>query len=126
MKSPREILLNRHKPEEPKLEAISRRVLGGVRQEEMRRGLGEVIYEWLWPSPIAWGAVAAIWLVLAALSFEGGGRDVPVVASNGLDEERWAALRNQRRLYVELVADEKAPAPVAGPRSERFSMSANT
>lgn len=28
-------------------------------------------HDWLWPSPSAWGVLAALWLVFAALSFSG-------------------------------------------------------
>lgn len=37
--------------------------------------------DWLWPSPQVWGALAALWVIFAALSFASGETAPPVRSS---------------------------------------------
>lgn len=58
----------------------------------------------LWPHPVAWGAMAAIWVLILAVNFSI--RDeAPVVAEKDAtpSPEMLAELRAQRRLYAELI-----------------------
>lgn len=80
-----------------------------------------------WPHPVAWGALAAIWVCIFAVNFSS--RDnTPVVAEKNAtpSPEMLAELRAQRRLYLELT-DANASEPddavrkktfIPGPRSE--------
>jgi hypothetical protein len=80
----------------------------------------------LWPHPVAWGGLAAIWIFIFVLNFSN--RDhVPVMAEKASppSPEVVAELRQQQRLYVELMdmkdlsdAD-RQKVFVPGPRSER-------
>ena len=73
--------------------------------------------EWLWPSPVAWGALVAYWMFIAGLQWAArlprttvAGRDVP-------QADFIAALAEQRRLLAELeTPNDHRPPP--GPRSE--------
>jgi len=60
-------------------EALRIRVLAreAERSRQDRRGFAA----WLWPHPMAWGAVAALWLVIFALNFSGPRGDA-LLASN--------------------------------------------
>lgn len=82
-----------------------------------------------WPHPVAWGGLAAIWIFIFVLNFSN--RDqVPVMAEKGSppSPEVVAELRQQQRLYVELmdVKDlgdaDRQKVFVPGPRSERVGI----
>lgn len=80
----------------------------------------------LWPHPVAWGGLAAIWIVIFALNFSNRER-VPAMAEKVSPPSPAvvAELRQQRRLYVELmdVKDlsdaDRQKMFIPGPRSER-------
>ncbi len=59
--------------------ALRTRVLAQAAEQsrKARRGFAA----WLWPHPSAWGAVAALWIVIAALNFSGPRGDA-LLASN--------------------------------------------
>jgi len=60
-------------------EVLRTRILARAaeRSRQDRRGFAA----WLWPHPVAWGAVAALWLVIFALNFSGPRGDA-LLASN--------------------------------------------
>ncbi|PTX98333.1 hypothetical protein DB345_05740 [Spartobacteria bacterium LR76] len=60
-------------------EALRTRVLARAAEQarQPRRGF----FAWLWPHPVAWGAVAALWVVIAALNLSGPRGDA-LLASN--------------------------------------------
>lgn len=66
--------------------------------------------EWLWPSPVAWATVAAVWLVILGLQLTTHSTPVATVP----DMDLAAALAEQRRVLAEL---QPPPAPVPGPQS---------
>jgi hypothetical protein len=61
------------------------------------------IAELLWPCPQAWAGLAAIWIVILALNF---GSDEPkpkFAKSEPPSRDMILAMKEQRRLYLELV-----------------------
>jgi hypothetical protein len=78
--------------------------------------------EWLWPSPVAWAALAAVWLVIIALNFtvrlpahETAKRTSPAATDIAV------AFAEHRRLLAELTLPEttpRHPQMKPGPRSE--------
>jgi hypothetical protein len=79
--------------------------------------------KWLWPSPQAWAALAAVWMVLIALHLAGPPMP-PSIANQSPSPEKRMAVAAQRRELARLldVPADSAPAPeptVPGPRSER-------
>lgn len=52
--------------------------------------------EWLWPSPWAWGAMAAVWLILIPLSFPI--ESTPPPSAPALSESSYFALNNSLQL----------------------------
>ena len=49
---------------------LRRQVLGAVARPALR----PTWRDWLWPSPLAWGALAAVWLIAFATETPGTGR----------------------------------------------------
>ena len=133
MKTPREILLARHRSAEPQLAAMRRRILTPANENQCQKksGLSGVIEscrEFFRVPRTAWVGFAAAWLVIIALNIASS--DAPQVnvtvasAPAKRSPEMLQALREQKRLLAELVGSLSAPeaeAPrfVPRPRSER-------
>lgn len=126
MKSPREILLRKHRAAVPQLDAIREQTLAALSHSPpraSRASLGAVFREWFaLPKPV-WVALGAAWVVIVALNFSAAD-DAPsaatTVAEHGPGWEQ--AMAEQRRLYAELVhapIPANAPGAVLKPRSER-------
>ena len=104
MKTPRELLLKKHESARPRLDQIVRDVVRQTAAEETPSSQPATSWtDWLWPSPAAWGAVAAAWLVVIGLNAASGEpkRKENLVARHS--PETLQALREQRQLFVELV-----------------------
>ena len=133
MKTPREILLARHRSAEPQLAAMRRRILTPA--EESHRGqkpslarLAESCCDFFRIPRPAWAALGAAWALIIALNIASS--DTPNVnpgvasATTKRSPEMLQALREQKRLFAELVGslsapDAEAPRFVPRPRSER-------
>ena len=81
--------------------------------------------ELLWPYPQAWAGLAAVWLVILTLNFAMQEPESKMAKTLPPSPEVIAALKEQRRMYLELVglqAKEAAEPPkntTSGPSSER-------
>jgi hypothetical protein len=139
MKTPGEILFERHRQTDPRLDAVRRNALdvlaasesAAALQSSRREGLWigavfrEVWLELVWPSRRAWAGMAALWLVVltANLEMKAAFPAAPAVRSAPA-RELAQAIEEQRRLLAELLPPLKpsppAPArPGPRPRSER-------
>ncbi|HWY75664.1 MAG TPA: hypothetical protein VN281_08600 [Verrucomicrobiae bacterium] len=134
MKTPREILFDRHLDAERRLDAIRERLLAeafsGRASDRTPRGslsLAGVI-EKLWnqlivPCRRIWCALAVVWLIIMALNLASA--DAPKTVRNksiASSPEIRLAVREQRLLRLELLGASMSPAPppgIAPPRSER-------
>jgi hypothetical protein len=131
MKTPREILLARHAGAQPELDELSQGVVEKMRRasepgavasaprsvlsinpqpstinHHARPSVAEAVRTWLWPSPFAWAGLVAVWLiVLGANGTVGDLRGRSVVALRQTAPTQLEAIREQRRLYAELVGD---------------------
>ena len=148
MKTPREILLARHKAVEPKLDEIRRDVLAesfGLRLEAERHAAVEAepqtpkavsslrfatAVQILWrelilPRPQAWAAVAAMWVVICVLKFSTPETPHVVAQKSSASPEVLAEVRQQKLLFAELVGVVKPRVAVPSksappqPRSDR-------
>jgi len=76
-----------------------------VASAELEAGRGAfVLFSLLWPHPVAWGGLAAIWIFILAVNFSM--RDqAPVMAEKTSPPslEVAAELKQQQRLYAELI-----------------------
>jgi hypothetical protein len=138
MKSPRAIILERHKAAEPELDALRQRVLattlastivGDPQVHSTAEHPGFVARFWLeliWPCRGAWLGISGIWLVILAFRLvTADSARVPAAHTAARSAEMLQVLLEQRRLFAELmnpaeVEPIKPPKPfVPRPRSER-------
>ena len=121
MKTPREILLERHQAATPKLDAIRQSVVAAVCD---RRGMNDVrerrsqtaatmIWHVLWrelilPSRRVWAGLAAVWFLILAVNFStrdhspaGAGKAAPM-------PEMILSFPQQERLLTELIGPDEA------------------
>ena len=140
MKTPREILFERHRRAEAKLDQVRMKVIASVQQSPHRfrtatddhdvslvglsyefatsatlsiaAVLRKVWLELIWPSRRAWAGMAALWLaVLAAnLGMKATSRPAPAVRATP-SRELVRALEEQRRSLAELLPP-FTPAPI--------------
>jgi hypothetical protein len=133
MKTPREILLNRHRAAQPKLDAIRKHVLAehaparGASPPVNLTSLARQFWaEVIWPARRVWLGFAAAWLVIAALNLASRETRLPTASNASAPApEALLALREQRKLLSQLLEPGAAPsaAPAAGrlPRSQNLS-----
>ena len=137
MKTPRQILLERHSHAEPKLDLIRQAALASVASEPAPESLAEQCSPGLLVSlgtllrSVRWhlAALSAIWVILVLLNSEPKSAPSPVMARKTASHTQlMAALRENRRQLLELLdltATESAPpALVPHPRSELQSPTA--
>jgi hypothetical protein len=118
MKTPRDIMLARHRAVEPKLDAIRREVVDAaadvnrrkqpVRELTFAATLANAIrlsfLELIWPCRRTWAALAAVWIAL--FIFNVSQRDQSELAARKLpppSPEAILAWRQQERLLAELI-----------------------
>ncbi|HXF09918.1 MAG TPA: hypothetical protein VN625_03975 [Desulfuromonadaceae bacterium] len=111
MKTPRDILLQRHESAQPKLDAIRQQVLNSkVTTEQSGRlnfvslflgCLKNVWNELVLPSRRIWAGLAACWMLLGLVNLSMGHRSHVQVAA--ATPEMFQAYRQQERLLAELI-----------------------
>ena len=134
MKTPRDILLARHRDMEPKLDHARQRAVAGLsgaaRKENFAHRFLASWREFFHIPRAAWVGLAAVWLVILGLNF--AARETTASTPSALraetkrSPETLQALREQKRLVAELVGslkdmDADVPRFVPRPRSERPS-----
>jgi len=72
------------------------------------------LHDLLWPCPQAWAGLAAVWVVILIMNFPGGKTEVARSKPVPSSPEVLMALREHRRLLVELI---ESPMPVEPPRT---------
>jgi hypothetical protein len=135
MKTPRQLLLERHRSMERKLDAIRHEALATVKQRNAPRspsaaktdGWREFFLSMRWQL----AGLGAAWLVVAWLNSDPAVEPAASARQEKVPAPRqfWTALRENRRQLremMEIPATEAAPAPEAGPqrRGERPSQTA--
>jgi hypothetical protein len=123
MKTPRELLLGRHKAAGPHLDQIRQTIVCqiGTRRPFIALKLWQ---ELILPARRAWICLAAGWVVILALNLTTG-RDasVAVTEPGPVNPESIIALQRQERLMAQLIQEDKEPSspaktPEQRPRSE--------
>ena len=75
--------------------------------------------EWLWPNPIAWGTLAAAWVVIFALQATTPAPSGSQTASASSNTLNLIVKRQQELVSLLVTSSEPAPPRAVGPRSER-------
>ena len=109
MKTPRELLLQRHRSVEPKLDRLREEIVAGLSGKEQRTADRKFLFfsllrnawrELIWPSRRIWSGLAAAWLVLLAVNLQ---MNRSHAVSNVPVRSVAAAVNEQRRILIELV-----------------------
>jgi hypothetical protein len=139
MKTPREILLARHRAVEPRLDAIHREIVEELNNQDAKAqsrvadfvssllcGPNKLWLELIWPSRRIWTGLAAIWILIFIFNFSQ--RDPSELLARKTPTptpEMILAFRQQERLLAELIGPnetrsaEPTPKPfLPQPRSE--------
>ena len=137
MKTPRQILLERHRHAEPKLDAIRQAALSRVAESFAPESLAEksspgfLLALCALLRSVRWhlAGMSAIWVVLALLNMEPRSTSNPSMAKQSASPTQlMAALRENRRQLLELLdqtaAESAPPAVVPRRRSELQSSTA--
>jgi hypothetical protein len=133
MKTPREILLKRHKSAEPKLAQMWNESLSTKLRSEgvpARENMFLAVIRTLWrelvlPNPRIWAALTCAWVMIAVLNLASS-RPATEVASRAKppSREEIRALIEQQQMLTQLIGPPSEPATLQkhtspGPRSDR-------
>ncbi len=138
MKTPRDILFARHQAAAPKLDAIRREVVAGLKHEGAETQSWRARFassclvcsnklwlELIWPSRRIWTGLAAAWVLIFIVNFSQRDNVSSVTGKPVQSGEMIMSLQAQQRWMNELFADRSAspdadrPRNVApGPRTE--------
>jgi hypothetical protein len=135
MKTPREILLNRHQAAETKLDRIRRAVVADLRYQETAGPetplfIAAALKLWrelILPARVTWAGIAAVWLVIGAMNLTQADQTTTVAsAPSATPQDVRVARERQRELMLELALlpttdPAMPPKPNPQPRSDRRS-----
>jgi hypothetical protein len=134
MKTPRELLLERHRAANAKLDRIRTNVLSSSLSNEPRtelltgqvetglliRATLNVWRELIWPCRFVWTGMAALWMVIFAINLSlADGRTVSQSARSSPTPAMLQAMEERRRLLAELIPPSVAPPAATPPQSSR-------
>jgi hypothetical protein len=117
MKTPREILMERHSAAESKLDAIRKEVVASEFEgNERRTGLVETLWqELILPCRRIWVGLAATWAIILVVNLLNGPSTETIASKQALPgPEVVAALREQRQLFTQLL-EPLPPSPATRP-----------
>jgi len=122
MKTPREILLARHKAVEPKLDDIRENVAEILNNKGAKRqkfsgslisfllGSSNAIWrELIWPARRVWTGLAAVWILIFIANFSMRDRSEIKMAKSPSSPQVIMAFRQQQQLLSELIGPNEPP-----------------
>jgi len=119
MKTPRDILLDRHQGALPALDAIGDDILSGLEptalEERSMSWWAFLKAEWLAPFRMQWAGIGIAWVVIVLLQLGAGHSSAPkrqVIAKDTDLEER---IEERRIMLAELLEDQLAAVPQEEP-----------
>ncbi|MGA2751219.1 MAG: hypothetical protein ABSG59_20820 [Verrucomicrobiota bacterium] len=121
MKTPREVLLGRHRSAEPELDRIREHIVDRIRGSDGADGFARKLWrEMFWPVRHAWLGLGAAWMVVLALNLATEGDGAPGVNSPGpMAPDSVIALQRQEWLMAQSAEDDGAAPPPAKPIERR-------
>ncbi|HTV63286.1 MAG TPA: hypothetical protein VMH30_12025 [Verrucomicrobiae bacterium] len=123
MKTPREILFERHRAAVPKLNKLRRET---VDAEFPRRSSSVALLNWpallwrelIWPCRRVWMGLAAVWILIVAANFSLRDNSQTAITESSSPEEIVTAWKQQQQLLTELIGPNETK---AGLPAKRFS-----
>lgn len=118
MKTPREILLSRHKAADTKLDQLRHNVISELNNEGSKEQCfvtwflccsQNVWRELILPRPQAWTAVAALWILIFALKFSTHDHAPAVAQKTSVSPEALAEMKQQKAFFGELAGLPRLP-----------------
>ena len=116
MKTPREILLERHQAAAPKLDVIRRKMVTELNHKDTRaqrqtinfaswylRGFQKIWHELICPSRRIWASLAAIWVFIAVANVSMRDHSPMTMAKSSPSPEMIVAYQQQEKLLAELI-----------------------
>lgn len=124
MKTPREILLQRHQTVAPKLDEIRRAVVSTLKEcpaaREQSLPVAATLKLWrelVWPCRRTWAGLTATWLMLIVFNLTHVEHNQVVASKSSVPPaEMRLAFQEQQRLLTELVGPPPVTPPAAPPR----------
>jgi len=120
MKTPRDILLERHQSSAPKLDSIRREVLAGlearVRREPCSHWVVRLWVEVFWSCRRIWGGLALVWVGLCLFNLAQRDPADLRLARSPASVPTMATLQEQERMLNELLADRSVATEAIRPR----------
>jgi hypothetical protein len=129
MKTPRDILLERHQSAAPKLDAIRREVVIGLNHQDTKAqrqainlvswclgGSHKLWLELIWPCRRIWTGLAAVWVLIFIINFSQRDSSQIVMAKSAPPATMTMTFRDQQKLLNELFAERSLPMDAERPK----------
>ena len=130
MKTPREILLERHRAAAPKLDAVRHEIVAGLNHQDTRAqswttylvswclgGSEKIWLELIWPCQRIWTGLATVWVLLFIINFSQRDNVNSITGKPVRSGEVIMNWQAQQRWVNELLADRSLPSEVVQPRN---------
>jgi hypothetical protein len=108
MKTPREILLARHQPATPKLDAIRESTVAAVYDRRKPQRNITIIFENIWrelifPLRPVWAGLAAVWILILAANLSLNSHSEIKMAKSSSERDMAQNVHQQEQLLTELI-----------------------
>jgi hypothetical protein len=113
MKTPREILLERHQAATPKLDAIRREIAGQALAQNKKSETGRmpvlrlIWLELIWPSRRIWSGLAVVWVLIFAANFSMRDHAEVPMAKAPAPAEMAATFKQEQELLAQLIGPDE-------------------
>jgi hypothetical protein len=129
MKTPRDILLERHQTVAPKLDIIRRELVNVAADVNRRKPVRELTFaamlakaitlpfqELIWPCRRIWTGLATVWILIFIVNFSQRDGSQTMIVKSAPTAEMMMTFRDQQKLLNELLADRSPPMDAERPR----------
>jgi hypothetical protein len=124
MKTPRELLLQRHRSVAARLDSIRREIVADLpsprNREEKRQITAGFLREFLLPLRWHLAGMSAIWVLVALLNTEGPSTNAAIAWTSSSSSQTLAALFENRRQLTEMIKTQGDEPATSSPLPEPF------
>ncbi len=104
MKTPRQILFEKHQAISPKLDLIRKQSVPTAPGKSQEASIPWKLWlELIWPARRIWSGMAGCWMVIAVLNFSTPGEGLMMAGSTLVNRMTMAELQEQNRLLTQLL-----------------------